>query len=416
MAVVPHTPTEGDHPRLLPAAVSTEAGHDGSTAAQDGHHDLVGQPHLEDEEGPVAEAEAFAATISTDAEPLGAPGQPLNRRSPFFMGMAAAAGVAVVVLAAELVVTAREMLVLIGLALFIAIGLEPAVSTLARRGVPRWAAVTAVFVALLGAVGGFLAVAIPTLVAQATAFAQQVPLYLQDLQNRNTFLGGLNDRFHLQQSLQDTLSGGGASLVNGVLGAGAIVLGVLSSTAIVVVLIVYFLADLPRIRRGMYRLVPHSRRPRVILIGDEVLAKVGAYVLGNVAISVIAGTLTLIWLLIFGVPFPLLLAILVALLDVVPVIGATVAGVVVTLVALTVSVPVALGTAGFFLVYRLVEDYLLVPRIIGRAVEVPGLVTVVAVLLGGVLLGVIGAIVAIPIAAAVLLVVQEVLIPRLDEA
>lgn len=392
-------------------------GTDRPGAAEDGHHDHFAQPHEDDEEGPVAEAEAAAATISTEATPLGRPGRPLNRRSPFFIGMAGAAGVAVTVLLAELVVTARETLVLIGLALFIAVGLEPAVSWLARRRVPRWLAVVVVFLGLLGAVGGFLAVAIPQLVAQATAFAVQVPAYLDQLQNSSTTLGALNQRFGITDAVREAFAGaGGTDIVSGVLGAGAIVLGVLSSTLIVLVLTVYFLADLPRLRRGMYRMVPHSRRPRVILIGDEVLAKVGAYVLGIMVLSVIAGSSALTWMLIFGVPFPLLLAILVMLLDVIPVVGTTTAGVVVTLVALTVSLPVGLATAGFFVVYRVIEDYVLVPRIVGRAVEVPALLTVVALLLGGVLLGIVGAVVAIPVAAAVLLVVREVLVPRLDSA
>jgi predicted PurR-regulated permease PerM len=382
-------------------------------AAEEGHPDLVAQPHDGDDEGPIAEAEAQAAAISTDEEPLGRPGRPLDRRSPFMIGLTAAFGVAVTVLLVELIITARDVLVLIGLALFIAVGLEPAVSWLARR-MPRWAAVVVVFLVLLGVIAGFLATAIPTLVSQATAFAAQVPGYLQDLQNSNTFLGGLNAQFHIQDTLTQALNGGGLDLVGGLLGAGEVVLDVLSSTLVVLVLVVYFLADLPRLRRGMYRLVPSSRRPRAILIGDQIFTKVGSYVLGNVVISVIAGVLALAWLLIFHVPYPLLLAVLVALLDVVPVVGTTVAGVVVTLVALTVSVPVALGTAGFFVAYRFLEDYLLVPRIIGRAVRIPGLVTVVAVLLGGVLLGVIGAVVAIPIAAAILLIVQEVVLPRLD--
>jgi len=384
--------------------------------ATDGHHDLVAQPHREHDEGPVAEAEARAATISTEATPLGRPGRPMNHRSPFFVGMAAAAGVAVTVLAVELILTARGTLVLIGLALFIAAGLEPAVSWLAQHRVPRPVAVVGVVLALLGAVGGFLAVAIPQLVAQATAFAMQVPADLQDLQNRNTTLGAFNQRFGVITGIQAALSaaGTGTGLVNGVLGAGAIVLGVLSSTLIVAVLTVYFLADLPRIRRGMYRLVPHTRRPRVILIGDEVFAKVGSYVLGIMVLSVIAGVSSLVWMLILGVSFPLLLAIMVMLLDVIPVVGTSVAGVVVTLVALTASLPTGLATAGFFVVYRFVEDYLLTPRIIGRAVEVPALLTVIALLLGGVLLGVIGAVVAIPVAAAVLLVLREVIVPGLD--
>lgn len=390
--------------------------HDPVTDGDDPHHNLVGQPHTDDEEGPIAEAEARAAVISTDEQPLGLPGRPVDRRSPFLIGITATAGVAVTVLLVEIIITARDVLVLIGLALFIAIGLEPAVSWLALRRLPRWAAVITVFVVLLGAAGGLLTAAIPQLVAQTEAFIAQVPVYLQDLQNSSTTLGGLNARFHVEDSIKQALDSGGANLFGGLLGAGAAVLNALSSTLIVVVLVVYFLADLPRIRHGIYRLAPSTRRPRTILIGDQIFAKVGSYVLGNVVISLIAGVLTLIWLLGFGVPFPLLLAVFVAVLDVIPVIGTTVAGVVVTLVALTVSGPVALATAGFFVVYRLVEDYLLVPRIIGRAVDVPGLVTVVAVLLGGVLLGVIGAIVAIPIAAAVLLIVQEVLIPRLDRA
>lgn len=386
----------------------------GSTAGRP--HDQIAQPHDDDEEGPVAEAEAAAATISTEAMPLGRPGRPLNRRSPFFVGMAGAAGVAVTVLAVEVIITAQETLVLIGLGLFIAVGLEPAVSWLARNRMPRWLAVLVVFLALVGAVGGFLAVAIPQLVAQGTAFAVQAPVYLDELQNRNTSLGAFNERFGITDAVQRAVTGGveGSGLLNGVLGASVAVLGVVSSTVIVLVLTVYFLADLPRIRRGMYRLVPHSRRPRVILIGDEVLAKVGAYVLGIMVLSVIAGSAALVWMLSTGVPYPLLLAIMVMLLDVIPVVGTSAAGVVVTLVALTVSLPIGLATAAFFLVYRIVEDYVLVPRIIGRAVEVPALLTIVALLLGGVLLGIIGAVVAIPVAAAILLVVREVLVPRLD--
>ncbi len=180
------------------------------------------------------------------------------------------------------------------------------------------------------------------------------------------------------------------------------------------VLTVYFLVDMPRIRTTLYRLVPHSRRPRAILIGDEVFAKVSAYVLGNVLISVIAGVATFIWLMAFSVPYPLLLGIFVALLDLVPVVGSTIAGFVVAAVALTVSLPICIATTVFFVVFRLVEDYLLVPKIIGRAVKVPALTTEVAVLIGGALLGMVGALVAIPIAAALQLLAQDILFSRLD--
>jgi predicted PurR-regulated permease PerM len=389
---------------------------DRQDATESGHHDFVAQPHSEASEGPVADAEAAAARISTEQRPLGRPGKPLNRRSPFFVGMLGAAGVATTYLIAELIVTAQSMLVLIGMAFFIAVGLEPAVSWLVNRRMPRWAAVTIVVLVTLGAVGGFLAAAIPPLVTQTSTFVQQIPSYVHTLQDHNSLLGKLNTQFHLQQRVQDLVGGQSSDVLNGVVGAGVAVLSTVGNILVVAALTIYFVADLPRIRRGLYRLVPHSRRPRVILIGDEIFAKVGAYVLGNVIISLVAGAFTYVWLLVFGVPYALLLALTVAVLDLVPIVGSTIAGIVVSLVALTVSLPVALATAGFFVVYQTAENYLLVPRIIGRAMKVPDLVTVVAALLGGVLLGVVGALVAIPVAAALLLILKEVTYPRLDRA
>lgn len=379
------------------------------------HDKSVTEPHA-GRTGPVAEPDGRGARPTGESSPWGRPSEPVSRRSPFLIGMAAAAGVAVVAGCVELILLASDALVLIGLALFIAIGLEPAVAWLVRHGLRRWAAVTLVSVGSLGLILGFLAAVIPPLVAQGTAFASRAPAYLRALQDHNSLVGKLNERFHLQQSLDQTLNGGTAGILNGVLGAGTIVFNALVSTVAVIVLTVYFLASFPQLRSTLYRLVPNSRRPRTVLIGDRIFAQVGGYVLGNVIISLIAGFLTFIWVLIFGVPYPLLLAIMVALLDLVPVIGSTIAGAIVCLVALTVSVPVTLATAAFFVVYRFLEDYLLFPKIIGRVVDVPSVVTVVAVLLGGMIYGIIGALVAIPIAAATLLVVQELLLPRLDQA
>jgi predicted PurR-regulated permease PerM len=286
-----------------------------------------------------------------------------------------------------------------------------------RHHVPRWAAVTAVVIAGFVLVGGFLALAIPVLITQGTQLVTQLPMYLQTAQDQNSVLGQLNGQFHIQQNLTQALSGASVStLAGGVLGVGVVVFSAIGSALVVVVLTIYLLADLPRVRAGLYRLAPDSRRPRVILIGDEIFAKVGAYVLGNLAISVIAGTATLIWLLAFGVPYALLLALFVALLDLIPVVGSAIGGLAATMVALTVSPLAALLTAGFFVLYRFIEDYLLVPRIIGRVVKVPDLLTVVAVLLGAALLGVIGALVAIPLAAALMLVLREVITPSLDRA
>jgi predicted PurR-regulated permease PerM len=219
----------------------------------------------------------------------------------------------------------------------------------------------------------------------------------------------------LPPQVQELLNSPASGSLNGVLGAGRAVFGAVTDAVIVLVLTAYFLADMPRIRNLTYRMIPHTRRPRAILMGDDILAKVGAYVLGNLVISGVAGGLTFGWLMIFSVPYAALLSIMVALLDLVPVVGSTIAGLVVSAAALTVSLPICVATLVFFIVYRFLEDYFLVPRIIGRAVEVPALATVVAVLFGGALLGVIGALVAIPVAAAVLLIIREIWIPRLDQ-
>jgi predicted PurR-regulated permease PerM len=330
--------------------------------------------------------------------------------------MTAAAGVAVAFGGVWLLTQMASVLVLIGVSFFLALGLEPVVSWCVRHRLSRWAATTLVFVAFLGLLVAFVAAAVPPLTQQAGELIASAPQHLQQVQDHSSAIGRLNDRFHLQQRITDAINNSGGSLFDDVVTAGSAVFGAVADALIAIVLTVYFLIDMPRIRGTLFRLVPHSRRPRAILLGNEVFAKVGTYVLGNAMISVIAGTATVVWLVALGVPYPLLLGVLVALLDLLPVVGSTIAGCAVGLVALTVSLPVCIATIVFFVVFRLLEDYLLVPRIIGRAVKVPALMTVVAVLIGAALLGIVGALVAIPVAAALQLLAQEVLFPRLDEA
>lgn len=398
----------------------TSAPPSGSTVAVEpadaGHNDSVGQPHELLEEGPVAEAEAVAAAISTDEQPMGKLGRRFDRKSPFFLGLTATAGVAVTYGAIRLLFLAGNMLILIGLALFLAVGMEPAVSFLVRHRWPRGLGVAAILLFIVAVIGGFIAAAIPPLITQGQQLIDNAPHYLQRAQDHSSFIGRIDDRLHLTEKLQSLISSPGSVSFNGVLSAGAAVFSAVTDTFIVLILTAYFLADMPRIRTLMYRLVPHTRRPRAILMGDDILAKVGTYVLGNLLISLIAGGLTFGWLMIFSIPYAALLSIMVALFDLVPVVGSSIAGIIVAAAALTISLPLCLSTIAFFVIYRAAEDYFLVPRIIGRAVKVPALVTVVAVLIGGALLGVIGALVAIPAAAALMLVAREILFPRLDQA
>ncbi len=365
----------------------------------------------------VRAAEAEAEEMRGDGVILGTPGPPMNRRTPFMIGLMGAAGVAVTYVLARTVVAAASILALIGLALFLAIGLEPAVAWLTRRRLPRGLAVAIVALLVVGVIGAFLAAAIPPLVAQVQTFIHQLPTYISQMKDHSTTLGKLDARFHLQAEVSSLTSSTAApALTTGLLSAGQIVLTASASTLTVLVLTIYLLFDLPRIRRLAYRLTPASRRTRVILIGDEVSSKVGRYVLGNLFTSLIAGAGTFIWLFAFGVPYPVVLASMVAILDLIPIVGSTIAGIIVSLIALTVSLPVAIATAAFYVVYRLLEDYLIVPRVIGRAVSVPATATVIAVLIGGAALGLLGALVAIPAAAAIDVILRETVYPRLDRA
>lgn len=360
-------------------------------------------------------AEAAVAAGATTENEFGRAGRPFDRRAPFYVGFVGTLGVACAFALSWVVVVAGQILVLLGLAFFLAVGLDPAVRWLYRRGLPRWAAVAAVVFAALGLLVGFLAAAVPVVVTQATVLANELPHYVRSLQSHSSTLGRLNARYHFASALQKVLRGQGSSF-GVVVGVGKVVLGLVSSIVVVVIVTVYLLVDLPRVRRGIYLLAPRSRRPRMVLLTDEILNRVGGYVLGNLVTSLVAGVGTYAWALVFGIPYALLLALLVALLDLIPIIGSTIGGVMVALVALTVSPAIAIATAVFYFVYRFLEDYLLTPRIMARTVAVPGLVTVVATVLGGAVLGLVGALVAIPVAAAIKLLLEEVAGPRLEKS
>jgi predicted PurR-regulated permease PerM len=379
-------------------------GRDQATTASDGaarraHHDLIGQPHTEDE-GPIARAEATADGLSSREHPLGRPGPPLDRRSAFLRGAAAASGVVLILAASWLVYLARSELVLMGVALFLALGAEPVVSWLIRRGWPRWLGVTGVVLVGLAVAMGFVVLVGPVLAAQA----DQAPAYLQATQDQGTLIGRLNARLGLQQYLSS----------GQVYSVGRTVFGALGSAVVVIVLAVYLVADMPRIRRTAYRFVPAARRPRAVLLGDAIAERVGGYVLGNVLVSLVAGLSSLAVLLALGVPYPFLLATVVAVLDLIPVAGSVTAGIIASLVAFTVSPAVGWAVVGFFVLYRFLEDYLIFPAIVGRVVRVPALLTLVAVLLGGALYGIVGVLIAIPVAATVHLLIHEIVFPRLD--
>ncbi|GGY62233.1 hypothetical protein GCM10010326_66360 [Streptomyces xanthochromogenes] len=194
------------------------------------------------------------------------------------------------------------------------------------------------------------------------------------------------------------------------------VLNALVSTAIVITVTLYCMAGLPAIKTFCYRFVARSRRERVQRVSEEIMNRTGRFMLGNLVTSAIAGVATFAWCAATGVPYAAALGIFVALMDLIPIVGSTLAGIAVSLIALSVSLPIAVATAAFYIVFRLVEDYLIVPRTMKFAVDVHPLVTIVAVLAGGALLGIIGALVAIPVAVATGLLLDEYVFPRTDRS
>lgn len=361
------------------------------------------------------DAQRVAAQVDED-RPFGVPGRPGNRHGLVRVGFAVTfGGLAALALGAALVVLEHSLELLV-IAAFLAIGLEPVVRWLCARGMRRGFAVMVVSIVALGALVGLIAAAVPPIADEVTRLIQQAPGYVHQLQDKSTTLGHLNTQFHIEDDLKSaaskklTVDG-----IGGLVSVGTAVLSFVFEVVIVLVLTAYFLADFDRIKKLFYRLVPLERRPRVGLLSDEIIARTGGYILGNVFTSLIAVICQYAVLRLLGVPYALLLSVFVGLLDLIPLVGSTIAGVLVSLVTLaTVSLTAAIINVAFTLIYRLVEDYLINPRVLKRTVDVSPVVTVVAVLLGGSLLGGVGALIAVPVAAAVQLILTEVVFPRTD--
>lgn len=342
-------------------------------------------------------------------------GRPLRRDSPFMLGFLGALGVFVAWFLTQAVVQARGVIILIVVSLFLAVGLNPLVEWLATRNMRRGIAIGIVFLAVIGAFVGFGFVVVPPAAEQSNEFVQQVPSYLEDLR-KNPTVREFDDDYGVIGRAKDYVSSGdlGQRVFGGLLGVGKVVLNAVFGALSVLIMTLYFLAALPSMKRQAYRLVPATRRDRVQLLTDEILTRIGGFVGGAFTVAFVAGVASYFFLTIAGMPYALALAVFVALLDLIPLVGATIAAVVVSLIGFTESVGIGVACVVFYVAYQQFENYVVYPRVMRKAVDVPAPVTVVAVLLGGALLGIVGALLAIPTAAAVLLIVRQVAIPRMD--
>lgn len=328
----------------------------------------------------------------------------------FRSAIAAALGVLVVLIACYAVYLVRDILVLVAVALFVAVSLEPVVDWLTKRGSPRWLAVALIVLALLSLVGAFAWSIAPSLTHEGSKLISDLPGYLERLSAKSSAIRHITDRYHLTDRLSALATDLPAKLSGGAVGFLHHFIGALAATVTVLALSIYFMADMPRLRRGVPQLFPPRHRTRATEIVDIVAAKVGGYMFGNIVVSLIAGSATFVCLEVLGVPFALPLAVVVGITDLIPIIGATLGAIACLVVALfTVGFwPACVVLVAFFLAYQAVETYLLVPRVLHNAVDLSSVTVLLCALTGGTLAGLIGALMSIPIAAAV----KVILSPR----
>lgn len=350
--------------------------------------------------------------------PYGTPGAPMSRHSPFYVGFVGGLGVLVALVLGLAIREIASVLVLIIVSAFLAVGLNPIVELLMRHGFRRPWAVAVVSVGVLATVLLFLVALVPVLRDQITALVDSVPGWLNDLR-QNPTVQDLDDKYDIIDQINSKVQSPdfAQTAFGSVYSVGLAVVNAFFNAFLVFVLTLYFLASLPKIKRVCYSLAPASRRTRVAMLGDEVLRRIGGYVSGAFVIACCAGFTTFVFLEIAGLgKYAVALALVVAILDFIPLIGATIGAAVVTVIGFATSIPIGIACIIFFVIYQQLENYVIYPRVMRSSVDVPGILTVIAVLIGGALLGPVGALLGIPTIAATMLLIREILIRRQDLA
>lgn len=334
---------------------------------------------------------------------------------PFRFGLWAGLALLLVFVAASLVRSTGTVLTILAAAGFFAIGLNPVVKWIMKRGTSRGVAVTILFLVAVLLTCGFLALLIPLVVSQISQVIDNIPGWVQQFLD-DPRVQDVAHNEQLAQKVQGLLTPQNISLVlGGLLGGAATVAAAIANVVTAALLMFFILGAFDRLREGAYHLVPMSKREHFTVIGDQILDKVGGYLVGSLGIAFIAGTTALIYLWIAGIPYALLLALIVAFFDLIPQIGATLGATIVSLVALgTRGLGLAIVTVIFFVIYQQLENWLIYPRVMRQAVQISNLAAIVAVLVGFAAFGVIGVFVAVPGYAAVQLIIRQILHPRQD--
>ena len=375
---------------------------------------------------PAAASTPVAAPVPT-VEPAAAQRAPLRRvmidlGHPFGWGFTATVGALVALSLAGAISSLSTVLVSIGVALFVALALDPLVRWLEVHGMGRGISIGVVFAGFAVILGGVLALVVPTAVVQITVFAKAVPGYITDMQNADWFkrlvaLSGSSDMFsNLLAQAQAWLSNPANLLAigGGALAVGTGLVNAISGTLIVLVLTLYFLASLRSMTAALERLAPAHARPQLAEITEQITGSVGGYVSGMAILAFCNAVFAFILMLILNVPFAALLAFLALLITMIPMVGPVLFWLLATTVILFSSPVSALIFAAVYFAYMQVEAYVMTPKVMNKAVDIPGSLVLIGALVGGTLLGLLGALVAVPVTASVLMIVNTVFIPKQD--
>jgi predicted PurR-regulated permease PerM len=352
---------------------------------------------------------------------FGVSGLPINKTQPFYFGFVATLGVLTAIILLRALESVSQIFVLILVSLFLATGLNPAVEALRRRNLSRGSAVAVIFSSVILFVVFFAFVVVPPVVSQGSNLIENAPQLLDDLMKNGT-INSLNDQFGLIDTLQSRLNSvtsDGTLLIStfgGVIGVGQSILSGFFTALTILVLTLYFITSLPQAVSLGLSLVPASRRERVGKLTEAVIQRIGLFVGSQILIAAMAGVFVVLLSSILGMPSPIAIGMIVFVVALIPLIGHFIGSGVVTLIALTQSPLIGLVAFVAYVLYVQIENYVVTPRIMKRTLSVPGAVTIISALIGSSLLGLVGGLLAVPVAASIILILDEVVIPRANKA
>ena len=356
--------------------------------------------------------------ISEPAD-FGVRGAPIDRKHPFYFGFMATLGAVLAFTLMRAMASLSQIFILILSALFLAMGLNPTVEALRNRGLKRAQAVAVIFAGVFLFILLFAVVIIPPLVSQGSSLISNLPQLLESLKH-NAFINDLNMRYHIVDQItsrvQSVTSNGSLmiSTFGGVIGVGRTVLSGVFTGITILILTLYFLTSLPQAVQLGLRFVPASRRTRVEKLTNAVIGNVGIFVGSQILIAAMAAVFIASISAIFGLPSPVAIGVTIFICALVPLIGHYLGIAVTTIIGLTQSVSTGVIILVLYVIYIQVENYIVTPRIMKRSLAVPGVVTLLSAMVGSSLLGLIGGLLAVPVAASIILILDEVVFPRTD--